>query len=150
MQNSKQYIIFIHTIPNDLSNTMAINTYSDLRVFLKKQFDANWEYKIGVTELLQLSENITNGSNLDPLLKRRAEMLLADQRDTPFICFNTEAVAFGLLKGRELSGRNTPSYHMINILVILSKIMILYSVRMYSCVRIIRSNILWSHFVASI
>lgn len=87
---------------------MAINTYSDLRVFLKKQFDANWEYKIGVTELLQLSENITNGSNLDPLLKRRAEMLLADQRDTPFVCFNTEAVVFGLLKGRELSGRNTP------------------------------------------
>ncbi len=78
---------------------MAINTHSDLRVFLKKQFDANWEYKIGVTELLQLSENITNGSNLDPLLKRRAEMLLADQRDTPFVCFNAEAVVFGLLEG---------------------------------------------------
>ncbi len=51
---------------------MAINTHSDLRVFLKKQFDADWEYKIRFIELFQLSENITNGSNLDPLLKRRA------------------------------------------------------------------------------
>ncbi len=79
---------------------MPFSTYTQLSEFLTEQFEKNNQFKINTTEVLSQCEALTHGPGLDRKLVRRSELLAKTNFDEKTICFNVEAVAFGLLSGR--------------------------------------------------
>ncbi len=79
---------------------MQFSTYTQLSEFLTEQFEKNNQFKINTTEVLSQCEALTHGPGLDRKLVRRSELLAKTNFDEKTICFNVEAVAFGLLSGR--------------------------------------------------
>ncbi len=78
---------------------MPFSTYTQLSEFLTEQFEKNNQFKINTTEVLSQCEALTHGPGLDRKLVRRSELLAKTNFDEKTICFNVEAVAFGLLSG---------------------------------------------------
>ena len=74
-----------------------MNTFDQIRSHLTTQFNNDPEYTLDSSELTVLGSNILNASGLDPILLQRLRFLLSDERDGRYICFNTEAVVFGIL-----------------------------------------------------
>ena len=74
-----------------------MNTFQELRAHLNSEFSTNPNFTLDSSELTNLGSGILNGNGLDPALLQRIRFLLADDRDDRFICFNSEAVVFGIL-----------------------------------------------------
>ena len=74
-----------------------MNTFAELRSHLTTQFNNDPEYTLDSSELTALGSEVLNASGLDPILLQRLKFLLSDERDGRYICFNTEAVVFGIL-----------------------------------------------------
>ena len=83
-----------------------MNTFAELRSHLIAQFNQNPEFTLDSSELTKLGSSILNESGLDPILLQRLRFLLSDERDGRYICFNTEAVVFGILS--DATGRQLP------------------------------------------
>ena len=82
---------------------MVCTTFAQLRRFIVNKFEINSDYSMTIEELIEQSKGILNTANLNPELLRRLEILLSDEN---MVCFNTEAVVFGILAGRK-DGQNT-------------------------------------------
>lgn len=77
-----------------------MNSFPQFRSYLESEFTKNPEFTLDSSELTALGSEILNGAGLDSTLLQRLRYLLADERDDRFICFNAEAVIFGILSGR--------------------------------------------------
>ena len=74
-----------------------MNSFPQFRSYLESEFTKNPEFTLDSSELTALGSEILNGAGLDPILLQRLRFMLADERDDRFICFNAEAVTFGIL-----------------------------------------------------
>ena len=74
-----------------------MNSFPQLRTYLESEFARDAEFSVDSSELTNLGSGILNGAGLDPMLLQRLQYLLANDRDDRFICFNAEAVMFGIL-----------------------------------------------------
>ena len=90
-----------------------MNTFAELRSHLTTQFNNDPEYTLDSSELTALGSEVLNASGLDPILLQRLKFLLSDERDGRYICFNTEAVIFGILSGRG-RGQLAKDDHIVN------------------------------------
>lgn len=79
-----------------------MNTYAELRAHLQSVFAKDANTSIDVSELISMCEGILNATNLDPVLRKRLDILLRKNRDDRFICFNIEAAVFGMIVGRQM------------------------------------------------
>ena len=74
-----------------------MNSFPQLRAHLNSEFSNNPNFTLDSSELTAIGNGILNGAGLDPMLLQRLHYLLANDRDDRFICFNAEAVMFGIL-----------------------------------------------------
>lgn len=73
-------------------------TYADIRDYFDHAFASNPSFYLDIDELHELGRAVAvDRTGIDPRLLTRARFLLDGSRDDRHICFNTEAVAFGIL-----------------------------------------------------
>ncbi len=75
-----------------------MTTYDELRTYIKEELNANADFSLTIEDFIKIGNSLAfEITNVDPCDITRLHFLLDNKRDSRYICFSTEAVAFGML-----------------------------------------------------
>jgi hypothetical protein len=95
-----------------------MSTYDEIRSYFAGLFETNPCFDINLDELLEIAKSIACiRTGVDPYLLTRMAMLLDGSRDDLHVCFNTEAVAFGILESKFANDRIASKAHVQHFMV---------------------------------